>query len=55
VFIDRPISTAQEKLNHFSIRNEIFEYIEICYNRKRIHSSLDNKSPMEYELAIKSA
>ena len=27
----------------------IFEYIEVFYNRKRIHSSLDYKSPLEFE------
>lgn len=37
------------------LRSEIFEYIESWYNRKRIHSSLDNKSPLEYELGIKAA
>lgn len=37
------------------LRSEIFEYIENWYNKKRIHTSLDNKSPLEYELAIKAA
>lgn len=37
------------------LRSEIFEYIESWYNRKRIHSSLDNKSPLEYELGIQAA
>jgi transposase InsO family protein len=37
------------------LRSEIFEYIESWYNRKRIHTSLDNKSPLEYELEIKAA
>ncbi len=37
------------------LKFEIFEYIESWYNRKRIHSSLDNKSPLEYELEIKAA
>jgi transposase InsO family protein len=30
-------------------RSEIFSYIEGYYNRVRIHSSLGNKSPMEFE------
>jgi len=38
----------------FSSRNEakvmIFEVIEVCYNRQRIHSSLGYVSPVEYEL-----
>ena len=31
-------------------RLSIFEYIEVFYNRKRIHSYLYNLSPVEYEL-----
>ena len=30
-------------------RKEIFEYIELFYNRKRIHQSLDYQTPMNYE------
>ena len=30
-------------------RAAIFEYIEIFYNRKRLHSTLDYVSPVEYE------
>ena len=30
-------------------RTEIFEYIEVFYNRERLHSSLDYMSPWEYE------
>ncbi len=30
-------------------RLDIFDYIEVFYNRMRIHSSLGNLSPMEYE------
>jgi putative transposase len=30
-------------------RSAIFEYIELFYNRRRIHQSLDHRSPMEYE------
>jgi len=37
----------------FTSRNEakaaIFEYIEVFYNRKRIHSSLGYRSPVDYE------
>jgi len=35
-------------------RSEIFSYIEGYYNRIRIHSSLGYKSPMEFELGLKS-
>ena len=34
-------------------RSEIFSYIEGYYNRVRLHSSLGNKSPMEFEAAWK--
>ena len=30
-------------------RSEIFEYIELFYNRKRIHQSLNYQTPMQYE------
>jgi transposase InsO family protein len=30
-------------------RTEIFEFIEIYYNRKRRHSALGNKNPLNYE------
>jgi transposase InsO family protein len=36
-------------------RREIFEYIEVFYNRQRIHSALDYKSPAEYEAAAHAA
>lgn len=40
-------------LNHFRTRKEalhaLFEYIEIFYNRKRIHSTIGYLSPFEYE------
>ncbi len=44
-------------LNNFATRKEaknaIFEYIEIFYNRIRLHSSLKYFSPLEYENRIK--
>ncbi|KAF0223844.1 MAG: hypothetical protein FD133_1215 [Erysipelotrichaceae bacterium] len=30
------------------IENDIFEYIQIFYNRKRIHSTLGNLRPDDY-------
>jgi transposase InsO family protein len=30
-------------------RRDIFEYIEIFYNRERLHSSIGYHSPKEYE------
>ena len=35
-------------------RSEIFSYIEGYYNRVRLHSSLGYKSPIEFEMRLKS-
>ena len=35
-------------------RMEIFTYIESYYNRVRLHSGLGYKSPMEFELELKT-
>ena len=34
-------------------RAAIFEFIEIWYNRKRLHSALDYQSPMQVEQNLK--
>jgi putative transposase len=31
-------------------RGSLFEYIEVFYNRQRLHSTLNYPSPAEYEL-----
>jgi len=33
-------------------KRDIFEYIEIFYNRERLHSSIGYNSPEEYEKMI---
>lgn len=45
----RNFKTRQEAMN------AIFEYIEVWYNRQRIHSSLGYKTPVEYELTALAA
>jgi len=35
--------------SHLVARSTIFEYIEAWYNRKRLHSTLGYRSPMEFE------
>lgn len=38
--------------SHTQARTAIFEYIEVWYNRQRLHSSLDYLSPVEYEYQL---
>ncbi len=38
-----------------SARAAIFEYIEVWYNRKRLHSTLDYVSPEQYESLLPRA
>lgn len=44
--INEPFETEQEA------RRIIFDYIEIFYNRQRMHSSIDYLSPLEYEATL---
>jgi putative transposase len=34
---------------------ELFEFIEIWYNRQRLHSSLGYRSPMQFEAEVLKA
>ena len=49
-------STLKNELIHrqkFATRAQaraaIFEYVEVFYNRQRLHSALDYKSPVDFE------
>ncbi len=42
-------------INQSQARSEIFDYIEIFYNRQRAHSTLQYLSPIEYELRSNDA
>ena len=37
-------------MNIAEVNQDLFKYIELFYNRKRIHSSLGYMSPIEYRL-----
>ncbi len=61
-FAESFFHTLKVELVHrrnFKTRQEamtaIFEYIEVWYNRQRIHSSLGYKTPVEYELTALAA
>ncbi|MBQ5761965.1 MAG: IS3 family transposase [Clostridia bacterium] len=36
-----------------NVKRDMFEYIELFYNRKRLHSTLGYMSPVEYRIANK--
>ena len=38
-----------KKMTKEEVRNAIFEYIEVFYNRKRRHSALGYLSPVQFE------
>ena len=40
---------GQDWPSHDSVKQAVFEYMEVFYNRVRLHSSLGYKSPVAYE------
>jgi len=36
-------------------KQDIFEYIEVFYNRERLHSTNNYLSPVDYEMQFKAA
>jgi transposase InsO family protein len=45
--------TYQEHyVTHEQARQSLFQYIEIFYNRQRLHSALDYQSPCTYEQTV---
>ena len=54
-------STTKRELTHHEsyatreeARRSLFEYIEVFYNRRRLHSTLGYRSPAEYEVRFAS-
>ena len=43
-----------EYADHEEARGSLFEYIEVFYNRRRLHSTLGYRSPAQYELRFAS-
>ena len=41
-----------EYKNREEAKSNIFRYIEEYYNRKRMHSAIDYRTPNEFELAL---
>lgn len=43
-------TTDEKYLNHRQAKASVFDYIELFYNRRRRHSSLNYQAPLTYEL-----
>jgi len=41
-------TTLTDAADHETLKAAVFEYIEVFYNRKRKHSTLDYRSPAQY-------
>ena len=41
---------SRQPQNRAEARSEIFDYIELFYNRQRSHSALNYLSPVDFEL-----
>jgi transposase InsO family protein len=50
--LKRELIYQERYATHEQARRSIFEYIEVFYNRQRKHSSLDYRSPVEFEAAL---
>ena len=46
--------TPAKRMSRDEARQSVFDYIEVFYNRKRLHSALDYRSPVAYEQSTTS-
>lgn len=51
--LKRELTDGERYASKHDLRLAVFEYIEVYYNRKRLHSSLDYATPEEYDQAHK--
>lgn len=51
----RPAKAGADLATRDDARSAIFEFIEVWYNRQRLHSHLDYRSPTEYEALPQNA
>lgn len=47
--LKRELVSRRNYASHAEAKQDIFEYIEVWYNRQRKHSSIGYMSPVEYE------
>jgi len=45
----------KDELIKNDVAQELFEYIEVLYNRERFHSTNNYLSPVDYEMRLESA
>jgi putative transposase len=47
--LERELTGCQRFDSRAHVRQAVFEWIEVFYNRRRLHSTLGNRSPAEFE------
>ena len=47
--IKRELTDGEKWTTRTELTAALFEYIEVFYNRERLHSFLDNATPQEYD------
>ena len=47
--LDAELLWGETFATHHELRQEVFEYVEVFYNRQRIHSTLGYESPENYQ------
>jgi len=50
--LKRELVHHERYADHDEARRSLFEYIEVFYNRRRLHSTLGYRSPAEFEASL---